>query len=61
MERPKHVVLVNYWNYIFSPALALTALFGVYVVSTLRGIQTTNTAYIGEGIRKMRNDSSNKY
>ena len=54
MDSGQHIVLVRYWNYVFSPAIAFIAFFGTYVLSNLKSIQTMDTRQIGDGIRNLK-------
>jgi hypothetical protein len=49
-----YISLVRYWNYIVSPLIVLIALFSMYVVATLKSIQTMNTRQVADGIERMR-------
>ena len=58
MDSGQQIVLVRYWNYVFSPAIVLIAFFGTYVLSSLTSIQTMNTRQIGDGIRVLKRINS---
>ena len=58
METTQHVSLVRYWNYIVSPLLVTIALFGTYIVATLKPIQTMNARQVADGIGQFKRKGS---
>lgn len=60
MESTPEISLVRYWNYIVSPVLVLTSFFSMYVVTTLKPIQTMNTRQVADGIQRLKRNGSSK-
>lgn len=60
MESTPEINLVRYWNYIVSPVLVLISFFSMYVLTTLKPIQTMNTRQVADGIERYKRNSFSK-